>query len=78
MIMSEKAWIQRVTCFVHWNLQKLTSDWFDFIQIEKQVSGLRKNKIKRSSLGDAVIKNPSANSRYARDVGSITQLGRFP
>lgn len=78
MIMSEKARTQTVTCFVNWNLQKLTSDWFYFIQIGKQVSGLRKKKIKRSSLGDAVIKNPSANSRYVRDVGSIPGLGRSP
>ena len=47
MIMREKAQIQRVTCFVNWNLQKLISDCFYFIQIDKQVSGLRKKKIKR-------------------------------
>lgn len=47
MIMREKAQIQRVTCFVNWNLQKLISDYFYFIQIEKQVSGLRQIKNKK-------------------------------
>ena len=78
MIMREKAQIQRVTCFVNWNLQKLISDCFYFIQIDKQVSGLRKKKIKRVFPRWCSDKESIWIFRICERYGFNSRIGKIP
>ena len=51
---------------------------FGFKVTETKVIGFTLNIVTVGFRGGAVVKNPPANARDTRDVGSIPGLGRFP
>ena len=51
---------------------------FGFKVTETKVVGFTLNIVTVGFRGGAVVKNPPANARDTRDVGSIPGLGRFP